>query len=463
MRSSAPVLLVLAALIAGCAPAPSPTTLATGSPTAQASPTATPSTAPTSVPTPSPTASPTPSPTPTPSLVATPSPSLVPTTVELPAFTTATAPSAGTAWSGITWRKLKSSDAFGKVRSVVRWRGGFVALGGVIATGDTSRTPMWVSTDGAAWHPLASSVFGPATIVVGVGQTKTGLVALTLQGGKNQCDGEATPLSCWSPTPPFLAWTSTDGSTWSSHPGPAIDLPSECDGCGVAVPNLVAGTPGLLVVNRNGGTARIDALAAFSSDGITWKNLPATALPSGFAFGDVEAFESGFLAVGDNGGGPGKAMALWSSDGRHWVTHYLPTSGLPRGAGSTANGMAVGPKGVIVTGSDQLAPGTVFWWTSTTGRAWLRFLGYPPVGTWIGQGEGSGMIPNGTLVGSGERLLAYRSGTKPVAWTSLDGRSWRRISVTGPVVKGSGALVLLPIGIMWVGDDGSAWFGQPTT
>ena len=239
MRSTAPVLLVLATLIAGCAPAPSPTTLATGSAIAQASATATPSTAPTSVPTPSPTTSQTPTPTPSP--VATPSASPVPTTVELPAFTTATPPPAGAAWSGITWRKLKSSDAFGKARSVVRWRGGFVALGAVIATGDTSRTPLWVSTDGAAWRPMDSSVFGPAAVVIGVGQTKTGLVALTLQGGKNQCDGEATPLNCWSLRPPFQALTSADGSTWTSHPGPGIDLPSGCDGCGVDVPDLVAG------------------------------------------------------------------------------------------------------------------------------------------------------------------------------------------------------------------------------
>jgi len=453
IRSAGPVLLALSALLAGCAPAPNATTAPTGPPIVEASPTA---------------ASPGVS-----TLPASPSPSPLASPVGLPAFTTPVPPGAGTAWSGIHWRKLATDDPLAHVRSVVRWRGGFVALGAVIASGQTSSTPLWVSTDGASWHPLDPQVFGPATVVIGVGETATGIVALTLHGGANQCDGQTTPLDCWALTPPLQAWTSSDATNWTSHPGPGIALPSGCDGCGVDVPTLRSGTPGLLVVNHNGGTERVGARAAVSRDGVAWENLPADAFPSGFAFGDVAGFRSGFIAVGDNPGALGntgggetvRAVALSSPDGRHWVTRDLPTAGLDPQAGSTANRIVVGPAGLIATGSDGLAPGTELWWSSVSGSTWSRLKGYPPLGVWTGQGEGSGMMPNGTLLGDGERMLAYRGGDKPVAWTSSDGRSWRTIAIGGspPTATGSGTLVLMPIGVLWIGDDGSTWFGQPAT
>jgi hypothetical protein len=451
IRSAGPVLLALSALLAGCAPAPNATTAPTGPPIVEASPTA---------------ASPgvsTFSPAPSPSPLASP--------VGLPAFMTPVPPGAGTAWSGIHWRKLATDDPLGHVRSVVRWRGGFVALGAVIASGQTSSTPLWVSTDGASWRPLDPQVFGPATVVIGVGETATGIVALTLHGGANQCDGQTTPLDCWALTPPMQAWTSSDATNWTSHPGPGIALPSGCDGCGVDVPTLRSGTPGLLIVNHNGGTERVGARAAFSRDGVAWENLPADAFPAGFQIGDVAGFRSGFIAVGDNPGALGntgggetvRAVTLSSPDGRHWATRDLPTAGLDPQAGSTAIRIVVGPAGLIATGSGGLAPGTELWWSSVSGSTWSRPKGYPPLGVWTGQGEGSGMMPNGTLLGDGERMLAYRGGDKPAAWTSSDGRSWRTIATGAPSPTGSGTLVLTPIGVLWIGDDGSTWFGQPAT
>jgi hypothetical protein len=163
------------------------------------------------------------------------------------------------------------------------------------------------------------------------------------------------------------------------------------------------------------------------------------------------------------GGEAVRAVTLSSPDGRHWVTRDFPTAGLDPQAGSTANEIVVGPDGLIVTGSDGLTPGAELWWSSVSGSTWSRVSGYPPLGVWIGQGEGSGLMPNGTLLGDGERMLAYRGGDKPVAWTSSDGRSWRTIVTGGsrPTAMGSGTLVLMPIGVLWIGNDGSTWFGQP--
>ena len=108
----------------------------------------------------------------------------------------------------------------------------------------------------------------------------------------------------------------------------------------------------------------------------------------------------------------------------------------------------------------------MLWWSSVTGRTWSWLSGYPPLGVWSGQGEGSGLIPDGTLLGDGERMLAYRGGGKPAAWTSSNGRSWRSITISGsgPTNVGDWPLqsaILTPIGVLATGDDGSSWFGQP--
>jgi hypothetical protein len=339
-RSIAAVLLVLAALIAGCAPAPTPPAptppapTPTASPSLVASPTATPSSVLTPSPTPKPTAA-------NPSPTASPAPS----PISLPAFTSAVPPAAGAAWTGIGWHKLKAGDSFAKVRSIVRWRRGFVALGAVVTTGDTWRTPVWMSADGVTWLPLAVDVFGPTTIVLGVGETAHGVVALTLQSGANQCLYSPAEFSCAALAGPLQSWTSPDAVTWTAHPGPSgMASPAvDCDACGVAVPIFRAGSPGLIVVNSAGA-------AALSRDGIAWKAVPASAFPAHFQISNVEPFGSGFIATGDSERDPLRAMALLSSDGRHWVAYYLPYPSSDRSLGTVASGAVVGSNGVIVGG-----------------------------------------------------------------------------------------------------------------
>ncbi|HEX2705522.1 MAG TPA: hypothetical protein VHM65_07165, partial [Candidatus Lustribacter sp.] len=242
-RHSAPLAVLLAVLVAGCAV--DPTTSATASATSTGAPPAVTSSRAPSTTMPSaamPTVSPHPSP------------------ASLGDFRLAVAPDAATAWTGINWRKLVTDDPLAQVRSVVRWRGGFVAVGEPIATGATgatSRTPVWVSTDGADWRLLDTEVFGPATIVVGLGETAEGIVALTLQGGADQCQGQDTRPNCWMPVAPLQSWTSSNGTTWTAHAGPigfGLPMPG-CYECGVTIPIVRSGTPGLLVVNYSGTEA----------------------------------------------------------------------------------------------------------------------------------------------------------------------------------------------------------------
>ena len=415
-----------------------------------------------------PTSTPSPTAAPAPTASVQPSPSASPTSP--PAFVTPVPPAAEAAWSSITWRKLAADDPLGQVRSVLRWRGGYVAVGAPVLSGDTSHTPVWISADGVTWRLLDSDVLGPTAVVLGVGETAQGIAALTLQGGRNQCDG-GDRLSCWAMTMPLQAWTSSDGATWVAHPGPEIDLRDE-GGVDIAPPIVKAGTRGLIVLDWEEKGSR----AAISEDGVAWDILPAGQFSTqiGFSDGNVAAFRSGFVAVSeDSDRDTVKAVALTSPDGRHWTSRTLPRKGfapawIPSGYGTSAGGLAVGSSGLIAIGGVASAPGAGLWWSSLDGRTWKPVPRFAPLGIWFGRSQGSGTIPNGTIVGNGERILAYRSGGKDAAWTSFDGRSWKRIAISGNRPTGwpdpahyVPTLVLMPIGVLWVGADGSTWFGEP--
>jgi hypothetical protein len=305
-------------------------------------------------------------------------------------------------------------------------------------------------------------------MVLGVGETAQGIVALTVQGGKNQCDGEESPLTCWTLAPPLQAWTSSDASSWVAHPGPDIDLRDE-GGVEIQPPIFKAGTQGLIVLDWEENGSR----PAVSQDGVTWDVLPAGQFSTqiGFRDNNVAAFGSGFVAVSeDNDRDTVKAVALTSSDGRTWRSQPLPRKGfasgwIPAAYGTSASGLVAGSDGLIATGTVASAPGAELWWSSLDGRTWKPLPRFPPLGIWKGQGEGSGILADGVLVGNGERMLAYRSAGRDAGWTSADGRTWHRLSIAGQAPPATSRIppIVLPMGVLWVAEDGSTWFGEPSS
>src|SRR5450759_3538821 len=121
-----------------------------------------------SVPPSSPTATGTAVPTP-----AAPTPAVATTDV----FGIAVPPPATATWSAIRWRRLAPDDRLRLVRSVLGWRGGFIAVGS-LASGGATTTPVWTSRDGSLWMPVLN--FWPGLLVIGVAEVPSGLVALTL-------------------------------------------------------------------------------------------------------------------------------------------------------------------------------------------------------------------------------------------------------------------------------------------
>jgi hypothetical protein len=366
----------------------------------------------------------------------------------LPGFTTNAPTAPDTAWTSLAWRKLAADDPLALVRTVVRWSGGFIALGQEQAAGDTAWTPVWTSGDGVTWTSLDPSVFGSGTIVFDVAELPSGgLVALT---GAGWADG--------STTKPAQLWTSSDGRTWTAHPGP--DVIAQAGLQSFEWPLLAAGPGGVLAATS---TNRQPARAAISADGVTWTPLPDGGLPSDFAMAGLAGTADGYLAVGrtlqsaPEGFEPKNGVALTSTDGLYWTNHPLPDPGVGLLAWY-ADDLQVGTQGFIARGNVSAAPGAEFWWQSGDGQHWRLVPDYAPLGV---SSQTVGRGADGQLLNDGSRILAVGFGG--AAWVSFDGTHWDKLAVSGGKAVAGAATALFPGGALFVdtGPDGTtAWFGE---
>lgn len=397
------------------------------------------------------------------------SPSPTGTTIPSPAAPTPAGPSVDTfatalpppdtaTWRAIHWQRLAPDNPLRLVRSVLHWRGGYIAVGALTSDGATT-TPVWTSRDGGLWTPLpfnTANTFWPGLLVVGVAEVPAGLVALTLLDGSYQC-GAACPI--YSPALPLMSWTSPDGRSWTPSTGPDLGLPATWKG----PPLLAAGAAGLVAASPTWPTQ-----VARSVDGTHWRAVPAGALPPGLAIGAVVATATGFTVVGalPVDADHTRAVALQSVDGARWTGPYplaLATASAitlaSTGPSWGATVLVAARSGFIATGHVTGTPGRTVWWQSSNGRNWRAVPTYPPLGPTTCTGEGCGDQPNGVLLGDGHRMLALRGGGDAGVWTSADGLSWRRLAVTGdtPVAQATQA-ILLPGGVL-LSDGTTCWFG----
>jgi hypothetical protein len=381
-------------------------------------------------------------------------PSAAPSAVVAPlpvAFTTPRPPSVSATWTGLRWRRLAPDDPLSILRSVTRWRGGFIAVGW---QGVPPRTPIWTSADGRRWVPLisgTSATFWPGFAVLGVAEGPTGLVAVT--EAVEFCGEPCVPTY----VPLVVSWTSPDGRRWRPHPL----FPAEW----LATPNgsapLVAMGPPGLVVASSGPAAHF----ATSTDGSHWSLLPAGAFPARFALNDLRYAAPGYVALGHwlTGDGVGDAATLWSADGRHWsaTPTALPTS-VPVGplVGSAVASLLVGRDGMVAVGRDVNSPGAALWWQSPDGRHWTALPEFPPLGPTTCRGGFCALQSHGVLVGDGERLVVVQGGDDGSAWVSSDGRSWKRLATTGDLPSADAyAATLLPGGVLLTNGP-ATWFGE---
>lgn len=378
-------------------------------------------------------------------------------------------PPADTAtWRAIHWALLAPDNPLRLVRSVLHWRGGYIAVGSA-ASGGATTTPVWTSQDGAHWEPLpfnTPNTFWPGLLIVGMAEGPSGLVALTLLDGSYRC-GSACPT--YSPALPLLAWTSPDGRSWMPDTGPDFGQPATWHG----PPLLAAGPAGLvvasppagLVVGAPEGQTRL----ATSLDGTHWRTLPASALPAGITLRALVGSATGYTAVGylSVDADHFRAVAVQSLDGGTWTgpfpLHLMSASGVilaSTGPSWAASGLVAARDGLIATGTMMATPGEGLWWHSVNGRNWRSLLNWPPLGPTTCTGEGCGSQPNGALVGDGHRMVAVRGGADAGAWTSSDGLAWQRLAITGDIPgEQATQATLLPGGVL-LSDGTTTWFGE---
>lgn len=411
-----------------------------------------------STPSPLPVASPTPRPSATVAPTINPSPA-APSLASSPAppsgLTTPVPPGADVPWTAIQWRKVASTDPLRLVRSILRWRGGFIAVGS-----DGSLTPVWTSRDGASWEPVSfntATTFWPGLLVVGMAEVPGGLVALTLLAGTWEC---AVACPTYSPSLPLMAWTSPDGRSWTPNTGPDLGSVARWQ----TAPLLAAGPSGLVAASPT-----VPSHLATSIDGIHWRTVSGAALPPGFRIRDIAGTGDRVTAVGALPVDPDhdRAAALQSVDGITWTGPYpldVPTASTfilaSTGPSWGATALVAARSGLVAVGAVLATPGTTLWWQSADGRAWRPLTSFPPLGPTTCSGEGCGSGPNGALLGDGHRMVALRGGADASAWTSSDGLTWRRLPVTGDLPAGQAAqAVLLPDGVL-LSDGTTTWFGE---
>ncbi len=125
--------------------------------------------------------------------------------------------------------------------------------------------------------------------------------------------------------------------------------------------------------------------------------------------------------------------------------------------------IATARAGLVVEALADSIPGTVWWFSSRDGHSWQFVDDFAPLGRYEGGGNGSGLLPNGSLVGNGERMVAYDSVNGTGAWTSFDGSQWTALAISGEQPAWAHLprrdVALLPRGVTWTSLSGD-WYAE---
>jgi len=298
-------------------------------------------------------------------------------------------------------------------------------LGAVVVASACSSGSSGSAPRSASWQPASPGALGPGLVrIVDAAPGPGGLLAV----GSVTTNGNRVPA----------AWSTTDGTTWSklaTEPKSPYGFESElttvavdADGKAAAIGQAVGGAH---------GNPRV---GSWYLDGTTLREVVADVElyggPRQGSVNEMAAGPAGFVVVGtrtDRNDRTGAAS--WTSPDAHdaFAIHDADPA-LESAANETVRAFAVAasPTGYLaagdrfVSGLGRLDSDAVFW-TSTDGRTWTRVgdktLGGPASDT----PQLAVAWRNGWAV-AGSSTTGAR--TSVVVWTSPDGRSWRRTTVT---------------------------------
>jgi hypothetical protein len=369
-------------------------------------------------------------------------------------------PPAGT-WTSLAWTPVDPGIPFARVRSVVRWQHGYLAIG----PDDPAGTLLWSSPDGAAWDAVPIATAGglwPGTRIWAAVGFRGSLWTVGTVPMSSAPSGSSTPAPTY-----LLPWTTADGRSWQLTGATTMPTP-----LGLVGPVLATVSQDRLVLawNELSPDGSMAARVWWSADGSSWHEVAQASLPAAFQISALVGSPGGFLIGGQSTReGVAAAAILRSPDGSSWVPVALPVDQL---AAAGATGRVVlaiepGANGVLAVGAADDLSGRNLWWRSPDGRTWssvgsLWPLGRRPCAPGVltpGGSAGCGIYPNGVVGSDGARIVALPADGSSVGWTSVDARTWTAVeaapaSMPAPI----DSVVVMPGGVL-VDAAGHPWYG----
>ena len=259
-----------------------------------------------------------------------------------------------------------------------------------------AQTSVWTSSDGRHWSPVPPEGAPDSLNVNDVAYGHGVFVAVGITG------------AMFESYPPYAAWYSTDGTSWTEA---TVHTPDHPAWAPIHLYEVIATRFGFLA---SGGVGN-DGFVWRSTDGRVWDPVPDESV-----FGGGEHHQQvhtlveggpGYMAFGvearTDGVGPGVPLEWTSTDGVNWTRQTFDPNPLPwEIPGSVTAG---GPELVAVgdAGSTGQTSSAVLW-TSHDGLAWTRqdfpFSRFLSTVTWTGD--------------------RYLIGGEGGIWTSEDGETW---------------------------------------
>ncbi|MEV7011884.1 hypothetical protein [Streptosporangium sp. NPDC051022] len=367
----------------------------------------------------------------------------------------------GYTWAAVDPGKLGAFTAGDKIMDLARTSSGFVAVGTAVLQNGAVGAVAWVSPDGQSWDRVDSGKIGApdkvrglkavvakGDAVVALGDPAQGqssaVVMRSADGGRTWTRAGAAPAGV-IPEAGALA-TASDGfvlvPTQQRNDKGGVDVYCSPEGvdwtrCGTitglardgsGVKRLASSGAGVAAVAESG----FERYAVYTSeDGRDWRKTTDL----GEVPGSLRA-----LAISDDGtlvvGGDERAadvdnrlvLITAPRGGQATPVALDRIDGLARAARDTARVAAAGG-GFVAVGA---VSGDAGIWTSADGQSWkaagpAQVLGGPrrQALSDVAQGRRGWLAVGGTMTDA--------SSTGPLLVTSADGRTWRRIPVTGPL------------------------------
>ena len=353
---------------------------------------------------------------PTPTLT----PSTAPTGTAIPSATATVTVTGALDWSGPV--RLPLELLGGNVRGLASDGRHLVAIGGLFGILDVSLQPaIWRSDDGLAWVRVSIPVGFEDAILSAVTAGGPGFVIVGSIGKQAQPNQPAPAIRA-------AVWTSVDGGTWE----PVVADTAFAD---ARMADVAVGSVGLVAVGFSQtpagqpfGSSCLDALAWTSSDGVSWSRSPASASLACSTSTSITAAGAGYVAIGsyyetDANGIVSTRPATWSSsDGRAWLaTKEHDLTGVSR-----LHDVAAGPGGLVAIGETE--EGDLGVWRSAAGQSWARVSSDA-----FASPSGGGFQPRGVILGWDGGFVASVAGgdntsSRSYVWASKDGATWVRSS-----------------------------------